>query len=47
MSWYPEPMAVRLSKVFGGAESRLVQQVHYDLAQVKTDRIQVKPLETA
>jgi addiction module HigA family antidote len=32
-------MAVRLSKVFGGsAESWLMQQAHYDLAQVRTDR---------
>jgi antitoxin HigA-1 len=38
-------MAVRLSKVFGGsAESWLVQQAQYDLAQVDTDRIKVKRL---
>jgi addiction module HigA family antidote len=38
-------MAVRLSKVFGGsAQSWLVQQAHYDLAQVDTDRIKVKRL---
>jgi plasmid maintenance system antidote protein VapI len=38
-------MAVRLSKVFGGsAESWLVQQAHYDLAQVRVDRIKLKPL---
>jgi len=38
-------MAVRLSKVFGGsAESWLVQQAHYDLAQVRADRIKLKPL---
>jgi antitoxin HigA-1 len=41
-------MAVRLSKVFGGsAESWLVQQAQYDLAQVDTDRIKVKRLEPA
>jgi len=41
-------MAVRLSKVFGGsAESWLVQQAQYDLAQVDTDRIKVKRLESA
>ena len=41
-------MAVRLSKVFGGsAESWLVQQAQYDLAQVDTDRIKVKRLATA
>jgi antitoxin HigA-1 len=39
-------MAVRLSKVFGGsAESWLVQQVQYDLAQVRTDRMKLKRLE--
>jgi len=41
-------MAVRLSKVFGGsAESWLVQQAQYDLAQVDTGRIKVKRLEPA
>jgi addiction module HigA family antidote len=41
-------MAVRLSKLFGGsAESWLIQQVQYDLAQVKADRIKVKRLEPA
>jgi addiction module HigA family antidote len=41
-------MAVRLSKVFGGsAESWLVQQAQYDLAQVDTDRIKVKRLAPA
>ena len=36
-------MAVRLSKAFGGsAESWLVQQAQYDLAQVKAERIKVK-----
>ena len=39
-------MAVRLSKVFGGsAESWLVQQAQYDLAQVRSDRIKLKKLE--
>ncbi len=38
-------MAVRLSKAFGGsAESWLVQQAQYDLAQVKVDGIKVKRL---
>jgi addiction module HigA family antidote len=33
-------MAVRLSQVFGGsAASWLTQQAHYDLAQVRSDRI--------
>lgn len=41
-------MAVRLSKVFGGeAESWLLQQAQYDLAQVKADRIKLKRLELA
>jgi antitoxin HigA-1 len=41
-------MAVRLSQVFGGsAESWLTQQAHYDLAQVRTDRIKLKRLELA
>ena len=39
-------MAVRLSKVFGGsAESWLIQQAQYDLAQVHRDRIKLKKLE--
>lgn len=39
-------MAIRLSKAFGGsAESWLIQQAQYDLAQVKADRIKVKRLE--
>ena len=39
-------MAVRLSKVFGAsAASWLTQQAHYDLAQVRADRIKVKRLE--
>jgi len=41
-------MAVRLSKVFGGsAESWLVQQAQYELAQVPADRIKLKRLELA
>ncbi len=41
-------MAVRLSKVFGGsAESWLTQQAHYDLSQVRTDRIKLKRLQCA
>jgi plasmid maintenance system antidote protein VapI len=41
-------MAVRLSKVFGGsAESWLVQQAHYDLAQIPADRIKLKRLHPA
>ncbi len=41
-------MAVRLSKVFGGsAESWLVQQAQYDLAQVQADRLNLKRLEFA
>jgi len=41
-------MAVRLSKVFGGsAESWLVQQAQYDLAQVRTERIKLKRLKFA
>jgi addiction module HigA family antidote len=38
-------MAVRLSKAFGGsAESWHTQQAHYDVAQVRADRIKVKRL---
>ena len=41
-------MAVRLEKVFcGSAESWLVQQAQYDLAQVRPDRIKLKRLEPA
>ena len=41
-------MAVRLSKAFGGsAESWLTQQGHYDLAQLRTDRIKVRRLQPA
>ena len=41
-------MAVRLSKVFGGStESWLVQQVQYDLAQVRSERIKLKRLDFA
>ena len=39
-------MAVRLSKVFGGAEQGwLVQQAQYDLAHVRRDRLKLKRLE--
>jgi addiction module HigA family antidote len=39
-------MAVRLSKVFGStAETWLMQQAQYDLAQVRRDRIKLKRLE--
>ncbi|MBI3473958.1 MAG: HigA family addiction module antidote protein [Candidatus Solibacter usitatus] len=38
-------MAVRLSKVFGGsAASWLTQQAHYDLSQVRAERIKLKRL---
>jgi addiction module HigA family antidote len=41
-------MAVRLSKVFGSTEQGwLVQQVQYDLAQVRRDRIKLKKLQPA
>jgi antitoxin HigA-1 len=41
-------MAIRLSQVFGGsAESWLVQQAQYDLAQVPLNRIKLKRLEHA
>ena len=41
-------MAVRLAKVFGGTEQGwLVQQVQYDLAQVRRDKIKLKRLEIA
>ncbi len=41
-------MAVRLSQVFASsAESWLVQQAQYDLAQVRTDRLKLKRLEFA
>jgi addiction module HigA family antidote len=41
-------MAVRLSKVFGGSAAPwLTQQAHYDLAQVRADRIKLKRLEFA
>jgi addiction module HigA family antidote len=41
-------MAVRLSQVFGGTEEGwLVQQVQYDLAQVRRDRIKLKKLQPA
>jgi len=39
-------MAVRLSQVFGGsAETWLVQQAQYDLAQVRADRLKLRRLE--
>ena len=39
-------MAVRLSRVFGGAEEGwLVQQAQYDLAHVRADRMKLKRLE--
>ncbi len=39
-------MAVRLSRVFGGAaEGWLVQQAQYDLAHVRADRMKLKKLE--
>jgi addiction module HigA family antidote len=41
-------MAFRLSKVFGGsAESWLVQQAQYELAQLHTDHLKLKRLELA
>ncbi len=41
-------MAVRLSLVFGGsAQTWLVQQAQYDLAQVRTDRLKLKRLQLA
>jgi addiction module HigA family antidote len=41
-------MAIRLSKAFGGsAESWLIQQAQYDLAQVRSEKIKVKRLGPA
>ena len=41
-------MAVRLSKVFAGsAQSWLVQQAQYDLAQVPASRIKLRKLQVA
>src|SRR5665213_2545705 len=41
-------MAVRLAKVFGGAEQGwLVQQAQYDLAHVRRGRLKLKRLEMA
>ena len=41
-------MAVRLSKVFGGAEQGwLVQQAQYDLAQVRRGHMKLKRLQLA
>ena len=41
-------MAVRLSQVFGAsAAAWLTQQAHYDLAQVRADRIKLRRLQFA
>jgi plasmid maintenance system antidote protein VapI len=41
-------MEVRLSSIFcGGAESWITQQEHYDVAQLRADRIKVKRFQTA
>lgn len=41
-------MAVRLAKAFGGTEDGwLAQQAHYELAQVRRDRIKVRRLHVA
>ncbi|MGH9605602.1 MAG: HigA family addiction module antitoxin [Terracidiphilus sp.] len=41
-------MAVRLSRVFGGAEQGwLVQQAQYDLAHVRRDRLKLTRLKVA
>ncbi len=41
-------MAVRLAKAFGGTEDGwLVQQAHYELAQVRRDQIKVRRLHVA
>ena len=41
-------MAVRLEQVFGGsAESWLVQQVQYDLAQIKPQGLKLRRLQVA
>ena len=41
-------MAVRLSKVFGGrADTWLLQQAHYDLAQIPAETIQLARLRMA
>ena len=41
-------MAVRISKVFGGsAQSWMVQQAYYDLAQVPASRIKLRKLKAA
>jgi len=41
-------MAVRLSQVFGGTEEGwLVQQAHYDLAQIHRGRIKLKRFQPA
>lgn len=44
----PPEMAVRLEQVFGGsAESWLVQQVQYDLAQIKPQDLKLRRLQMA
>ena len=41
-------MAVQLSKVLGGSvASRLTQQAHHDLAQVRKNRIKFRHLQFA
>ena len=41
-------MAIRLSQVFGGTpRSWVTQQVQYELAQVRSDRIRLKRLQHA
>jgi antitoxin HigA-1 len=41
-------MAIRLSKVFGGsAESWLIQQAQFDLAQVPSGHLKLKRLQVA
>jgi len=41
-------MAIRLSQVFGGsAESWIVKQAHYDLAQIPAGRVRLKRLAVA
>jgi addiction module HigA family antidote len=41
-------MAVRLSKVFGGsAETWLVQQAQFDLAQVRAGRLKLRRIQVA
>jgi addiction module HigA family antidote len=41
-------MAIRLSRVFGrSAESWLLQQAHYDLAQIPAESMKLKKLQLA